>query len=368
MKKRFSIIMMALAVGSTPFLATNKLEVNAQEISYDDPSLEYGAPITVRFIDIDGNEIAESIVLNGLLYDYYNSTPIDIEGFELILVPDNATGPFLDEPQEVIYTYQRIEGAPVTVHYIDTDGNEIAESTLLIGLYYDTYNSTPIEIDGYELIIIPDNATGPFTGEEQSVIYIYQKLETVLSAPVTVRYVDSESIDIAESVILTGELYNSYESTPPSIEGYELIAVPHNAMGQFTDEPQEVIYVYQKLDNNNIDDIEEPDGNGNPDDTEEPDNNGNTDESDEDDKFTVKPDVDVEDDEDIEVDTNNDDTIVNKTITSDKIEVTSSVKRNTSTSVNTGDTTNKRVILTLLLSSAILATIVGTKKFKARKK
>ncbi|WP_253247473.1 MucBP domain-containing protein, partial [Listeria monocytogenes] len=40
--------------------------------------------------------------------------------------PNNATGVFTNSKQTVTYVYEKADGAPVTVKYVDGDGNELA--------------------------------------------------------------------------------------------------------------------------------------------------------------------------------------------------------------------------------------------------
>ncbi|MFD1850654.1 MucBP domain-containing protein [Oceanobacillus bengalensis] len=207
-----------------------------------------GAPVTVIHVDEAGNQLAPSEELAGNIGEKYKSTSKDIEGYELIKVPENADGEFTNEPQTVTYVYKPtvVEGAPVTVIYIDKEGNELASSEKLTGNVGGNYTSTSKDIDGYELIDVPSNANGVFTNEPQTVTYVYEPV-VVQGEPVTIIHVDEEGNELAPSEELTGNVGENYETTPKDIEGYELITVPENATGEFTNEPQTVTYVYKPV-------------------------------------------------------------------------------------------------------------------------
>ncbi|MBC1366443.1 MucBP domain-containing protein [Listeria innocua] len=82
-----------------------------------------------------------------------------------------------------------VAGANITVNYLDSDGNKIAESDTLTGVLNSNYQATSKKIAGYTLETTPTNATGTFTDTEQTIDYIYKK-DTVTPTPITVNPVD----------------------------------------------------------------------------------------------------------------------------------------------------------------------------------
>ncbi|HAC3177391.1 TPA_asm: LPXTG cell wall anchor domain-containing protein [Listeria innocua] len=82
-----------------------------------------------------------------------------------------------------------VAGANITVNYLDSDGNKIAESDTLTGVLNSTYQATSKKIAGYTLETTPTNATGTFTDTEQTIDYIYKK-DAVTPTPITVNPVD----------------------------------------------------------------------------------------------------------------------------------------------------------------------------------
>lgn len=76
-----------------------------------------------------------------------------------------------------------VAGANITVNYLDSDGNKLAESDTLTGTIDSNYQSTSKKISGYTLETTPKNATGTFTDTPQTVDYIYKK-DTVAPTPI----------------------------------------------------------------------------------------------------------------------------------------------------------------------------------------
>uniref|UniRef100_UPI003204AF54 MucBP domain-containing protein n=1 Tax=Listeria monocytogenes TaxID=1639 RepID=UPI003204AF54 len=59
----------------------------------------------------------------------------------------NATGVFTNSKQTVTYVYEKADGAPVTVKYVDADGNELATSDTLNGKIDAPYHSVTCVIN-----------------------------------------------------------------------------------------------------------------------------------------------------------------------------------------------------------------------------
>ena len=203
--------------------------------------------VLVHFVDENGNTIAQDETLSGKIGEQYKSEAKTFTGYILKEVPENATGTFTDQPQEVTYVYTKelVQGADVIVHYVDEEGNAIAPAETLTGNVDEQYTSEAKTITGYILKEVPGNATGTFTEQPQKVTYVYTK-ELVQGADVIVHYVDEEGNAIAPAETLTGNVDEQYTSEAKTITGYILKEVPGNATGTFTEQPQKVTYVYEK--------------------------------------------------------------------------------------------------------------------------
>ena len=148
-----------------------------------DTYIRPGIPITVSYLDTSKRAFAPEISLKGKMGDDYKVTTKTIPGYIVKKVPDNATGVFTDQPQNIEFIYSAdpesnstitpIKAADVTVYYQDENGNQIAPETVLQGNVGDGYTTGTVEIPDYTLKVRPENATGFFSTAPQNVTYIY---------------------------------------------------------------------------------------------------------------------------------------------------------------------------------------------------
>ncbi|MBC1792428.1 MucBP domain-containing protein [Listeria booriae] len=228
---------------TSPANATGTYSEKAQTVTYVYEKIATG-PVTVQYVDEQGASIAPTEVLTGDYGKAYTSEAQHIAGYVLIETPTNATGVFTEQAQTVTYVYHKQTAQPVTVQYVDESGASIAPQETLTGEFGGPYTSKDKKLTGYVLTETPANATGVFTNQAQTVIYVYHK-QTV--QPVTVQYVDESGTAIAPQDILTGNFGQSYTSKAKVLSGYVLIEPPMNATGVFTDQAQTVRYRYQKI-------------------------------------------------------------------------------------------------------------------------
>ncbi|PZF90864.1 hypothetical protein C1903_01535 [Listeria ivanovii] len=145
-----------------------------QPINVKAPAVD-AAPVTVKYVDESGTKLADDTVLNGKVDETYTTTAKTIENYQLKETPANQTGTFTSEPQTVTYVYTLNDGAPVTVNYLDENGQNIAPSDTLIGKIGIAYQTSEKTIDGYKLTKTPTNASGVFGVDAQTVTYEYEK-------------------------------------------------------------------------------------------------------------------------------------------------------------------------------------------------
>ncbi|NSS93510.1 MucBP domain-containing protein, partial [Enterococcus faecalis] len=163
----------------------------------------YTPVVTVKYTDKDGNELAKEENIEGKYGFPYETSEKNIEGWTLKETPLNAKGVLDQETQTVTYVYEKATAAPVTVKYVDKDGNELATPDTLNGNIGDSYTTEAKEIAGWTAIETPTNATGTFGKEAQTVTYVYEK---ATAAPVTVKYVDKDGNELATPDTLNGNI------------------------------------------------------------------------------------------------------------------------------------------------------------------
>ncbi|MUN92778.1 MucBP domain-containing protein, partial [Enterococcus gallinarum] len=229
-------------VVETPANASGIFREEAQEVVYVYERSE-AAPVTVKYQDSEGNQLAEPTILSGKVGLPYTSEAKEVPGWYVVETPANAYGIFSEEAQEVVYIYDRSDAAPVTVRYKDTDGNELSDPTILSGKVGLPYDSEAKEIPGWYVVETPDNAYGIFSEAAQEVVYVYDRSD---AAPVTVRYEDTDGNELSDPTILNGKVGLPYASEAKEIPGWYVVETPDNASGLFGEEAQEVVYVYER--------------------------------------------------------------------------------------------------------------------------
>ena len=241
--------------------------------------------VVVHYVDEAGNTIAEDVkdTTDGSVssaYDTSDNKPATIttkDGKVYVLVPTSTkgeeSGKVTEGTTEVTYVYKEVTG-DVVVHYVDTEGNVIAEDKedtkgASLNAKYDTTDNKPatIEKDGVKYYLtekaVKDDSkpeTGDVVEGKTEVTYVYEK-----AGQVVVHYVDEAGNTIQTDAVDTkdgkpGAAYNTtdndmkptrittaegrvYELVPASTKGNENGSVE---AGKTT----EVTYVYKEIKGN----------------------------------------------------------------------------------------------------------------------
>ena len=198
--------------------------------------------VIVNYKDTEGKELAESITLNGKVFDKYETEAKTFYGYELTVVPQNAKGEMTENVIVVDYIY-KLKDTKVIVNYKDTEGKELADSITIDGKVFDKYKTEAKTFYGYELTEIPNNAQGEMAEDVITVDYIFN----LKDSQVIVKYVDEAGNSLADSIIINGKVFDKYQTEAKSFYGYELTEVPQNAKGEMTEDTIEVVYTYTEI-------------------------------------------------------------------------------------------------------------------------
>lgn len=143
-------------------------------------------PLTVKYQDVNGNQIAEDQVINGYIGDSYDVSTekynLKIDGYTLKEVQGSPNGILAETPQTVTYIYEKnaTKAKDVVVHYQDANGSKIADDQFFSGNVNAPYDVSTkeyqLEISGYTLEKVVGSVTGFLSEEEQTVTYVYSKL------------------------------------------------------------------------------------------------------------------------------------------------------------------------------------------------
>ena len=203
--------------------------------------------VVTHYYEIDSTtKVAEDVEQSGPINEIYMTTPAeDVEGYSLVETPENASGRYSEELTEVIYYYQKL--GKVITHYLDNNGNVLANSTESTGVVGEGYTTTPAKVEDYEVTGTPDNATGEYTKEDINVTYIYTKVTEPEKeyGNVHVKHITLDGTLLEEKTItlVVGE---AYETKELDTEEYELVSVSGDQTGTIEVGTKEVLYVYKE--------------------------------------------------------------------------------------------------------------------------
>lgn len=248
-KKKVLTSILLSAMILTPLVGAN--QTFAEEVT---PAVNVGEvkeeaqPVTVKYVDKTGVEIAEQQLLKGDLNAEYSITPKEVADYEYDGNKEILKGKFTTEAQTVTLTYNKKE-IPVakgllTVDFVDESGKTISETETKTENVGTTYDISPKKIDGYTFSKVKEgNQTGTFTAENQKLVFEYKK--DIKKSSVTVKYVDENDKEIKKPVVYSVNEGEKVALDEFKIEGYEFVSGPLEAT--FKETPQTVTHRYKKI-------------------------------------------------------------------------------------------------------------------------
>ena len=95
----------------------DKAQIDKQTVNGDSKDLEFtvtytktpvaGGNVTAKYVDENGNPIADDVIASGNVGDPYSTTQKDVPGYTFKEVQGNPTGSFTDQDQTVTYVYTK---------------------------------------------------------------------------------------------------------------------------------------------------------------------------------------------------------------------------------------------------------------------
>jgi uncharacterized repeat protein (TIGR01451 family) len=199
----------------------------------------------------DENYKIVKITVNGENYEF---TPAEDGSFTMPQFTNMQTN------KHIVVTFSNTASSVLVHHYIDGTQTKVAEDEHIAGTIGESYTTAPhMDLEEYELkqvdgeYVIPDNASGTFTQEEQVITYYYVKKQV----PLTVHHyiegtneqVPLASGELAQDVVTKGEIGTEYTTvalTPEELNPkYELSITPSNANGIYSKDGVVVTYYYK---------------------------------------------------------------------------------------------------------------------------
>ncbi|MCR5468023.1 MAG: MucBP domain-containing protein [Lachnospiraceae bacterium] len=135
--------------------------------------LPYEYELTTRFVDEDGNTLAEEQRTQVKCNRSYQTTPVEVTGYSVKTTPDNASGKMPASNTTVTYVYQKNKYT-ATVKYLNEEGKKIQDNKTQEIEYGASYSIEKENVAGYILKETPDNAKGTMPAKDITVKFIYK--------------------------------------------------------------------------------------------------------------------------------------------------------------------------------------------------
>ena len=146
----------------------------------------YKSSVKVLYIEkATGNNITDSVLIEGYEGDSYKATAKDVAGYKLIEVPGEESGKITKEQKTLVYYYEKLSGG-VKVNYIDIHNNNMLGGDTITGIVGDNFEANFKQFEGYELVIerLPSNNKGTLQEGMIEINYYYRKIGTDTTTPV----------------------------------------------------------------------------------------------------------------------------------------------------------------------------------------
>ena len=251
------------------------------------------AKVIIHYLDKNSKKpVHPEDTITGHEKDPYATTPIEIEGYDLVTetnyYPTNLDGEMSEEPIEIIFYYERKTEVEVN-HICIVDDSKI-NSYKIEGHEKDPYKTQILDKDEYKnykiitnkeyyeyatkkdksiltknnvksvdalleklgLIAtnpyIPENHSGEMTTDKIVVNYYYKKIGTIV-----VKYIDSETGEVITSILDVLSYGETYSSRPIDILDYIIDEerMPTNYTGIVEKDSEEIIFYYKKVKQDN---------------------------------------------------------------------------------------------------------------------
>ena len=155
--------------------------------------------IIVEYIDEISKEVLAKEELINYVGEVEEVSSKNFEGYSLITNPENNEIEYLEDDITITYGYRKISEG-VEVKYINQEtGEELLHSELIEGVEGTEYITSAKEIDGYTLVVTPENVNGSMTVKKIIVIYEYLSID----GKITITKLDRND----ESKVLSGATF-----------------------------------------------------------------------------------------------------------------------------------------------------------------
>lgn len=212
------------------------MEVESVVVTY-----EYRKVSKIRIYHKDANS-NEILLTNEILLkegESYTTAAQELIGYVVVKKPEDEYIMMRRNDIEVVYEYKKISEGLV-VKYIDERNKDVLETKVYTGKENDIIKLESPEISGYTLIARPEENEVILTVEAQEKIFYYRKVTSVET--IGIDQVTGEEI---AKTIKKGKEGDPYKTSAPKIEGYKLVKVAENEIGEMGRDVIRVVYEYR---------------------------------------------------------------------------------------------------------------------------
>ena len=193
----------------------------------------------LKILDISKFTISNGVNTGDMLADLANLNTLKLGSNTVI----KNTG--LNTPVTWSYNGEKFSSAELIAQY---DGSKPGTYTAV-----STTNPGPKPVDPTPVMPDPKPKPTPVKPNLSS-----SSLPSKVTSSIVVHYQDENGNEIAPNKIITGYVGDGYVTSAATAAGYLLKVRPNNAVGFFTKNPQDVVYVYAKASENEINQADTP--------------------------------------------------------------------------------------------------------------
>ncbi len=234
------------SLGETVWIGGGTL---ANRIQYNYSPIEVAQPLTVKYLDVDGNPISAETVVQGELNAPYSQQALSLPGYSLVEIIGNETGVFSTTPLELTYVYKEDKNENFTNISIDNSNNfitsfEDSDLELTISLNYNLYRLY-YTYDNFAVNRVGTTASANLIGKKVKVL---KRIVTTNGSIYLLFNIDGVQY-IVHSAALRGDS-SATVTTTASLEQYSSVSL--DVKGNYLTSLSEVTKNVQLINNYNV--------------------------------------------------------------------------------------------------------------------
>lgn len=232
------------ALVETPEKTTGTMGRKDVEMTFKYKKISAG--LIVKYVDEITEEVLDEDLFTGNVGDIADLEEKEFDGYTLTRRPKEESVALKVEPLEKIFYYKK--ALDIKIRGIVQQTGEVLYTDSQEGLENDPYTTEPKKVDGYHLVVVPDNKDGIFKPDNKDVVYEYSQI----AGDLVVKHIDKDTNELLDSDTISGHVDDEYQTSKEEFEKYKFVSVDGNEKGVLKADKQEVDYYYEKVKGNVI--------------------------------------------------------------------------------------------------------------------